>query len=132
MMGPLDCWQRRRFQLMTFPFDRRRGIPAVAALALAMTASLRALAAPPQVAPQIPTPEGHFGFGMGADGRLASADAIERYFELVASRSDRVRIIDIGPTTEGHRTIAAIVSAPENIRNLDGIRATNQQLADPR
>jgi Zinc carboxypeptidase len=52
--------------------------------------------------------------------------------ELVAARSDRVVAADLGPTTGGHRTIAAIVSAPGNIRNLERIRVTNQQLADPR
>jgi hypothetical protein len=41
------------------------------------------------------------------------------YFELVAGKSDRVKIIDIDPTTEGHRTIGAIISAAENIRNLE-------------
>ena len=56
----------------------------------------------------------------------------EKYFELVASQSGRVKIVDIGPTTEGHRTIAAIISAAENIDNLDEIRAANQRLADPR
>ena len=40
----------------------------------------------------LPTPEAHFGFRMGAEGQLASADAIEKYFELVASGSDRVEI----------------------------------------
>ena len=69
---------------------------------------------------------------MGADGYLASADAIEKYFEAVAAGSDRVKIVDLGPTTENHRTIAAIVSAPENIRNLDQIKRDNQRLADPR
>jgi len=81
---------------------------------------------------QLPTPETFFGFRMGADGQLASAETIEQYFELAAAKSDRVRIVDLGPTTDGHRTIAAIVSAPENIKNLDRIRAANQRLADPR
>ena len=85
-----------------------------------------------RLAAQAPTPESHFGFRMGADRELGSAADIEKYFELVASRSDRVRIIDLGRTTEGHPTLAAIVSAPENIRNLDRIRAANQRLADPR
>lgn len=84
------------------------------------------------LAGQVPTPETFFGFPMGADRQLASADAIEQYFERVASSSDRVAIVDIGPTTDGHRTLAAIVSAPENIRNLESIRAANQRLADPR
>jgi len=69
---------------------------------------------------------------MGADRQLASAEAIEQYFGLVASQSDRVRILDLGSSTEGHRTIAAVVSAPENIRDLAAIRAANLRLSDPR
>jgi hypothetical protein len=79
---------------------------------------------------QVPTIESHFGFRMGSG--QPSAEAIEGYFEQVAARSDRVKIIDIGPTTEGRRTIAAIVSAADNIRDLNQIQATNQRLADPR
>ncbi len=81
---------------------------------------------------QAPAPEAFFGFKMGADGRLANAETIERYFETVATQSDRVKIVDIGATTEKHRTLAAIVSASANIKNLDRIRAVNQQLSDPR
>jgi hypothetical protein len=84
------------------------------------------------LAAQVPTPESHFGFRMGSDGQLAAADTIEKYFEAVAAASPRVKLIDLGPTTERHRTIGAIVSAPENIQNLDRIRAANQRLADPR
>jgi hypothetical protein len=80
----------------------------------------------------ITSPEEHFGFRMGADRQLTTAEGIERYFELIATQSNRVRIVDIGPTTEGHRTIAAIVSSPENILNLEAIRLANQRLADPR
>jgi len=69
---------------------------------------------------------------MGADRQLAPADAIERYFEQIAAASDRVELADLGKTTEGNRTVAAIVSSPENIRNLARIRAANQRLADPR
>jgi hypothetical protein len=85
-----------------------------------------------QLAAQVPTPEAHFGFRMGADGRLATAEAIEKYFEAVASQSARVKLVDIGATTEGHRTIAALISGPDNIRDLDRIRAANQRLSDPR
>ena len=84
------------------------------------------------VAAQVSSPVSHFGFQMGTDRRLASAEEIERYFELVASQSDRVRIVDLGPTTEGHRTIAAIISAPENMARLEQIRLVNERLADPR
>jgi zinc carboxypeptidase len=85
-----------------------------------------------QLAGAVPTPQAHFGFRMGTDRRLATAGDIETYFDAVASQSDRVKIVDIGATTEGHRTIAAIISAPDNITNLERIRAANQRLADPR
>ena len=72
----------------------------------------------------VPTPEAHFGFRMGADGYLAPADAIEKYFELVAAaigsrQGRRSRADDRGPP-DGRRDRPA----PENIRNLDQIRAT--------
>src|SRR3954453_11487394 len=67
------------------------------------------------LAAQVPTPESHFGFRLGSDRRLATAEAIGRYFAVVAARSDRVKLIDVGPTTDGRATIAAIISAPRNI-----------------
>src|SRR6266550_850941 len=83
-------------------------------------------------AAQVPIPDEHFGFRIGTDRRLATIEQIERYFELVAAASDRVKIVELGPTTEGRRTIGAIVSAPENIKNLDQIREVNQRLEDAR
>src|SRR5579864_6115041 len=111
------------------PIQRSRAILLLVSAAVAV-ATLRTLATP--LAAQAPTPEAHFGFRMGTDRRLAAAEAIERYFELVAAHTDRVKVVDLGSTTEGHRTTAAIVSSPDNIRNLDAIRAVNQRLADPR
>jgi hypothetical protein len=81
---------------------------------------------------QVPSPESYFGFRMGTDRQLAQAADIERYFETVAARSDRVHLADLGSTTEGHRTIAAIVTAPANIARLAEIQADNRRLADPR
>jgi hypothetical protein len=99
---------------------------------LLLTSGLGLILIAPRVAAQTPSPESYFGFRMGSDSQVATADGIEEYFGLVAARSDRVELVDIGPTTDGHRTIAAIISAPENLRNLDQIRSVNQRLADPR
>jgi hypothetical protein len=98
--------------------------------ALVAAASLLAIA--PARTADIPSPETQFGFRMGADRQLVPETAIESYFKLVAAASDRVRITDLGATTENNPTIAAIISSPENIRNLDAIRRANQRLADPR
>src|SRR4030095_17173838 len=97
-----------------------------------LTSGLGLILIAPRVAAQTPSPESYFGFQMGSDSQVATADGIEEYFGLVAARADRVDLVDIGPTTDGHRTIAAIISAPENLRNLDQIRSVNQRLADPR
>ena len=83
-------------------------------------------------AAQVPTPEAFFGFKMGADGKLADWPAIQKYFETVATASPRVELVDVGPTTEGRRIIAAIISSPENIKNLSNLQIDNRLLADPR
>jgi hypothetical protein len=98
----------------------------------ALATAFVVLVAVPPAAAQPPTPESHFGFRMGADRRLATAEAIEKYFEIVAAATNRVKLVEIGLSTEGRRTIAALISAPENIQNLEQIRAANRRLADPR
>lgn len=59
------------------------------------------LAVGSSAAAQVPTPETFFGFRMGADGQLADWPEIERYFTKVAEASDRVRLADVGISTEG-------------------------------
>jgi hypothetical protein len=86
----------------------------------------------PRAYTDIRSPEAFFGFRMGADGQLAAWDDIQRYFGEIAQASNRVHLIDIGPTTAGRRMIGAIVSAPENIARLEDIRAVNRRLSDPR
>jgi hypothetical protein len=90
------------------------------------------LVAAPADAQEIPSPESFFGFRMGADTKLASWPRIREYFELVARSSDRVELVDVGPTTDGNRLIGAIISTPDNIARLDAIRTANRRLADPR
>ena len=69
---------------------------------------------------------------MGADRELADWPSLQRYFETIAAASDRVELVDAGPTTDGRRLIAAIVSSPDNITRLEEIRANSLRLADPR
>lgn len=104
-------------------------------LLMALAGSPAAALAQPvavQAPSSVPTPDSFFGFRMGADRQLAAWPDIQRYFETVAAASDRVELIDAGPTTDGNRLVAAIVSAPENLTRLDAIKTANRQLADPR
>jgi hypothetical protein len=78
------------------------------------------------------SPQEFFGFRMGTDRELAAWPEIRKYFEDVAAASDRVELADAGPTTDGNRLIAAVVSSPENIARLEEIRTTTLRLSDPR
>ena len=101
--------------------------PLVLLLAAILSAALDA-----QTPAAIPSPETAFGFRMGADRELADWPGLQRYFETVAAASDRVEIVDAGPSTEGRRLIAAVVSSPENLARLEQIRTNALRLADPR
>jgi hypothetical protein len=91
------------------------------------------IAAPSAQSPAaLQAPDAFFGHRMGADRELADWSSLERYFTSIAAASDRVELVDAGPTTEGRRMIAAIVSSPQNIQRLEQIRTTAIRLADPR
>ena len=101
--------------------------------AIALFVAAAVLAAGPHAqSSSIQTPEAAFGHRMGADRELADWPSLQRYFETVAAASDRVELVDAGPTTEGRRLIAAIVSSSDNIKRLEEIRANALRLADPR
>jgi hypothetical protein len=58
---------------------------------------------------------------------------IARVIEKIAAAApDRVRVIENGRTWEHRNLYLAVVSAPENIRRLDEIKANIARLADPR
>ena len=77
---------------------------------------------------QPPTPEQFFGFRMGADKKLARWDKIVAYFDKVAATSDRVRLRDLGPTTNRNRFIVLEIAAPETLKNLDRYKALQRKL----
>jgi hypothetical protein len=96
--------------------------------------SLLALALAPALLPAgpIPTPEAHFGFPMGADRHLVAWASVVSYFHELAAASPRVRLLELGPTTEGRPMIAAIIASPETRTHLDRYQEIQRRLADPR
>ncbi len=71
-------------------------------LALAGILSGSAVALSPAGAlAQIPSPEEFFGHRMGADRKLARWDRLVEYYELIGRESDRVRVVEVGPSTLG-------------------------------
>ncbi len=81
---------------------------------------------------KIPTPKSVIGFSIGEDYKLTDWNKVVEYFKLLDSASDRVLLQELGTTTMGRPFILAVISAPENLANLDIYKSIQQKLADPR
>ncbi len=80
----------------------------------------------------VPSPSSVLGFTPGDDRTIADWKQITNYFALLGKTSNRVSVQTIGQSTLGRTMIAAFISAPENIRNLEKYKAIQARLADPR
>jgi hypothetical protein len=77
------------------------------------------------------SPEDFFGFRLGSDRKIARWDRIVEYFKKLQEQSDKIRVVDMGPSTEGNPFLLCIISSAKNLENLDKIRDINNKLADP-
>ncbi len=80
----------------------------------------------------VTSPEEFFGFRLGSDRKMARWDDIVRYFYKIESESDRVKVINMGRTTEGNDFLLAIISSPDNLGRLDYYKDINAKISDPR
>src|SRR2546428_7732477 len=87
---------------------------------------------PPVTAPRIPSARALLGFEPGGDRKLADCPTLVRYYQALASASDRMRYRELGHSTLGAPMIALVISSPQNLRALDRYRELNAKLADPR
>ena len=72
------------------------------------------------------------GFTPGDDRKVADWRQITDYFGRLNARGGRVRVQTVGTSTLGRPVLAAFISSPENIRELDRYREIQRRLADPR
>jgi hypothetical protein len=93
-------------------------------LALAVAGLLTA-----QKTPKITTPKEALGFNIGDDYQMASYTQLEAYWRQLAAESDRMKLVDIGKTGFGRSQYMAIISSPENIKNLTKYKTISQKLA---
>ena len=106
---------------------------AAAALLVALSAPfLRPDEARGQQAAALASPEQFFGFRMGADRKLANWDRLHQYYQLLAKGSNKIRLVELGKSSEGRPYIALFISSPANLAKLDRYRQLNARLADPR
>ncbi len=83
-------------------------------------------------AQQITSPEQFFGFQMGADRKMARWDRMVEYYKLLEQSSDRIDVVEMGPSTLGNTFLALFISAPGNLARLEELRQINAKLSDPR
>ena len=84
------------------------------------------------VAADVTTPEEFFGFQLGADTNIARWGKTVDYYELRATESDKIQVVNMGPTTEGNPFLLVIISSAGNMNNLEHLREVNRQISNPR
>jgi len=77
----------------------------------------------------VTSPKEQFGHEVGADYILLTYDQIVDYWQKLDRESDRMTLVDIGKTAEGRTMWMAIITSPENHRNLDRYRDISSRLA---
>ena len=80
----------------------------------------------------VPSPESYFGQRMGSDRLVLDWDKVVSYFQTIKTDSDRIRVDELGKSTEGRPFIAATIAAPETLQHLERYREIQRRLADPR
>jgi hypothetical protein len=90
---------------------------------------LLALLAAPLDAQRITTPREQLGANFGDDYFLASYAQIAAYWRKLERESPRIKVVNIGKTAEGRDHLMAIVTSPENHKNLERYRSISQRLA---
>ena len=91
-----------------------------------------AASASAQTAPALPSPEKFFGHTMGADRKLEGWDKLLEYYQTLARSSNRVKLLELGRSSEGRPFVALFISSPSNLAKLEQFRQINAKLADPR
>jgi hypothetical protein len=82
-----------------------------------------------QTVPKITTPKEALGFNIGDDYQVANYTQLTAYWKKLAAESDRMKLVDIGPTAEGRRQYMAVITSPDNVKKLDHYKEISRKLA---
>lgn len=77
----------------------------------------------------IPSPESFLGYPIGE--QHTRHDQIVAYFSKLAEVSDRATIASYGHTHENRKLVILTVSSPDNLNNLDNLKAQHLAFTDP-
>ena len=80
----------------------------------------------------ITTPEKFLGFEVGADRKLAGWPEIVKYFGLLEGQTDRLKVTEIGRSTEDNPFLVCTITSRDNLARITEYGEIQQSLADPR
>ncbi|HAG16562.1 MAG TPA: zinc carboxypeptidase [Bacteroidales bacterium] len=78
----------------------------------------------------IPTPKQVLGYEVG--DWMVSHDQLIKYMETIANVSDRAIMVEYARSYENRPLFHLVFSSPENLANLEQIKADHQKLSDPK
>ena len=71
-------------------------------------------------AQEITPPEKFFGFQLGADKKMARWDKIVEYYGVLEKQSGgRIKVVNMGPTSEGNPFLQVFITSPANMAKLE-------------
>ena len=85
-------------------------------------ALVTALATVPAAETTVTSPKQFFGFSIGDDYQLANYTQLAEYWHKLERESNRMKVVEIGKTSEGRPQLMAIISSPENLKKLDAYK----------
>jgi len=104
-------------------------LSSVSALALEAGSAPAAIVAQSAPARALTTPLEAFGHEVGADYHLITYTQFERYLNTLAGQSDRMKLLEIGKSSEGRTQYLSVVSSPQNLANIDRYQEIARRLA---
>ncbi len=75
------------------------------------------------------SPEKYFGFEPGSDGNLFTYEKLIDYLKVLESKTDRIKLEQIGTSPMGRPMYIAFISAADNLGKLDELQVINRELA---
>ena len=108
---------------------RRRTALLLAVAVCSASVSAPVLSFPALAQGHITTPKEEFGASFGDDYFLANYKQIAGYWRKLETQSSRIKVVEMGKTEEGRPHLMAIVTSPENHKNLERLKEISSRLA---
>ena len=107
---------------------RRRFVAAAALFAAVLFIPFEGSHAQAPAGGTVVSPDKFIGFPVGADNKLVRYDKIVDYLRQVAAGSPRVKMRELGKTTQGNPFVAVEISAPDTMARLDRFKQLQRKL----